>query len=115
MTASVSMTLKRAALYLLGGFPRLRYVIKGVTKSDPSLVSLAAADTEVNAAIDRARATLPTFWATYAAPQPSETGHSLKVRFEAKREEYVWMNDVKTLGGWPLFRAFRQPADVPLG
>jgi uncharacterized protein YegJ (DUF2314 family) len=98
MIATVSKTLKRAALSLIGGYPRLRHAMKGVTKSDPSLVSVSVRDTEMNAAIARARASLPIFWVSYASPQPSETGHWLKVRFEAKPEECIWMNDVKALG-----------------
>ena len=43
-------------------------------------LSLTSDDADMNAAIARARDTLPTFWASYDAP-PSETGHGLKVRF----------------------------------
>ena len=45
------------------------------------MIDLSSGNAEMNAAIAQGRATLPTFWASYDAPKPSETGHSLKVRF----------------------------------
>ncbi|WP_409363606.1 YegJ family protein [Bradyrhizobium sp. AUGA SZCCT0431] len=56
-------------------------------------------DPEINAAIALARSTLPKFWASYQAPKPSETGHSLKVRFPygSNSGEHIWMADVKKI------------------
>jgi uncharacterized protein YegJ (DUF2314 family) len=64
------------------------------------LVSVASCDAEVNDAIARARSTLPTFWASFAAPDPWEAGHCLKMRFRnaANDGEYIWLGDVKALG-----------------
>jgi len=63
------------------------------------VIDVPSADPEMAAAIARARATLPTFWASYEAPKPTETGHSLKVRFATSRTngEHIWMLDVKRL------------------
>jgi uncharacterized protein YegJ (DUF2314 family) len=70
----------------------------------------------MNAAIARARDTLPTFWASYDAPKPSETGHGLKVRFAVGpgRFEHIWMSDVEKLpDGNFSGRCANQPSDLP--
>ena len=61
------------------------------------VIDVSSANAEMNAAIAKGRATLPTFWASYDAPKSSETGHSLKVRFINPRTngEHIWMADVK--------------------
>ena len=63
------------------------------------VIDVPTTDPEMAAAIARARATLPAFWASYEAPKPSETGHSLKVRFPTspRNGEHIWMMDVKRL------------------
>ena len=73
---------------------------------------VATANAEMAAAIARARATLPAFWASYEAPKASEAGHSLKVRFATRKNdgEHIWMAEVKKLAQRPLFRTLRQPA-----
>jgi uncharacterized protein YegJ (DUF2314 family) len=65
------------------------------------VIDVRSADAEMNAAIARARGTLPAFWSSYDAPKTSETGHSLKVRFAASSNhgEHIWMADVKKIGG----------------
>jgi uncharacterized protein YegJ (DUF2314 family) len=92
------MDLNRTLLQFLAR--RLRRVMKGVGKSDPLLVSVSSRDADVNDAVARARATLATFWASFAVRQPLETRHSLKIRVEneANGGEYIWVADVKTLG-----------------
>jgi uncharacterized protein YegJ (DUF2314 family) len=73
-------------------------VAKFLTENDPPVVSVRAADAEMNAAIARARDTLPTFWASYDAPKPTEYGHCLKVRFAGDGYvEHIWMADVEKL------------------
>jgi uncharacterized protein YegJ (DUF2314 family) len=66
---------------------------------DPPVISVPSTDPEMAAAIAKARATLSVFWASYAAPKPSEDGHALKVRFPTSRtnSEHIWMVDVKRL------------------
>ena len=68
------------------------------------------------AAIAKARATLPVFWASYEKPKPAETGHSLKVRFPTggNNGEYIWMAEVKKLGdGRYSGRFANSPRDLP--
>ena len=79
------------------------------------VVSVSDTDAEMNAAIARARATLPVFWASYDAPKRTETEHSLKVRFQTGgNDEYIWMSDVKKLpGGDDAARFADTPQNLP--
>jgi uncharacterized protein YegJ (DUF2314 family) len=80
------------------------------------VIDLSSGNAEMNAAIAKGRATLPTFWASYDAPKPSETGHSLKVRFANPRNngEHIWMADVKkTADGRYSGRFANAPRDLP--
>ena len=80
------------------------------------VIDLGSGDAEMNAAIAKARGTLPTFWVSYDAPKPSETGHSLKVRFPKPRSggEHIWMADVKkTADGRYSGRFANAPRDLP--
>jgi uncharacterized protein YegJ (DUF2314 family) len=65
------------------------------------VIDVRTGDPEMNAAIAQARTTLPKFWASYEAPKPSETGHSLKVRFPYGNNngEHIWMAEVAKIGG----------------
>jgi uncharacterized protein YegJ (DUF2314 family) len=70
----------------------------------------------MKAAIAKARATLPAFWASYEAPKPSETDHSLKVRFSTPRNtgEHIWIADVKRLtNGSYSGRLANRPQNLP--
>jgi uncharacterized protein YegJ (DUF2314 family) len=84
----------------------VRFQIQGANFS--SAISLAA--------FAKARATLPVFWASHAAPEPSESGHSLKVCFATSpiNAEHIWMVDVKRLpdGGFSG-RFGNDPHDLP--
>jgi uncharacterized protein YegJ (DUF2314 family) len=75
------------------------------------VIDLSSGNAEMNAAIAKGRATLPTFWTSYDASKPSETGHSLKVRFANPRNngEHIWMADVKMTAG----RFANAPRDLP--
>ena len=83
---------------------------------DLPIIALTSDDADMNAAIARARDTLPTFWASYDAPKPSETGHGLKVRFAVGRDrfEHIWMSDVEKLPDGDFSGRFaNQPGDLP--
>jgi uncharacterized protein YegJ (DUF2314 family) len=80
------------------------------------VIDLSSGNAEMNAAIARGRSTLSAFWASYDAPAPSETGHSLKVRFSNPRNngEHIWMADVKkTADGGYSGRFANAPRDLP--
>jgi uncharacterized protein YegJ (DUF2314 family) len=79
---------------------------------------VANGDPEMAAAIAKARASLPVFWASYEAPKGSEAGHSLKVRFTVPNRrnsgEHIWMAEVKKLpSGRYSARFANQPRDLP--
>jgi uncharacterized protein YegJ (DUF2314 family) len=88
---------------------------KFLTGDDPPIVGVRSADAEMNAAIARARDTLPTFLASCDAPKPTETGHALKVRFEVGADgEHIWVTDVKKLSdGNYSGRLANEPNDLP--
>jgi len=79
------------------------------------IVDVRTGDPEMNAAIERGRATLPTFWASYASPKPSETGHALKVRFSTRKGgEHIWVGEVKKQPDGTLTGVFaNEPRDLP--
>jgi uncharacterized protein YegJ (DUF2314 family) len=86
---------------------------KFLTDDDPPTVGVRAADAEMNAAIARARDTLPTFWASCDAPKPTEMGHALKVRFEVGAEvEHIWLTDVKKLSDGNYSGQFANEPDL---
>jgi uncharacterized protein YegJ (DUF2314 family) len=64
-----------------------------------TVIDVRTTDPEMAAAIAKARASLPLFWASYETPKPSEDGHSLKVRFPypPNNGEHIWMAEVKKL------------------
>ena len=98
------------------------FAVLGVPKSElkaqdrSSVFEVSRGNVEMNAAIARARATLPAFWASYDAPKPSETGHSLKVSFPkpGSGNEHIWIADVKKIAdGRYSGRFANDPRDLP--
>ena len=80
------------------------------------VIDVNTGDAEMNAAIAKARSTLPTFWACYDVPKPSETGHSLKVRFPKPMSggEHIWIAEVKKVAdGRYSGRFANAPRDFP--
>jgi uncharacterized protein YegJ (DUF2314 family) len=95
-----SMLAKRVVLAALAAFVVLGVAATGAKAEDRSpVINVPSGSPEMSAAIAKARATLPTFWASFEAPKPSETGHSLKVRFPNAHDngEHIWIADVKKL------------------
>ena len=86
-----------------------------VAQDRSPIVTVQTADPEMNAAIERGRATLPTFWASYASPKPSETGHALKVRFSTRKGgEHIWVGEVKKQPDGTYSGLFaNEPRDLP--
>ncbi len=117
MTSTPSQPLRWALLAALTGVTILTIGPKPeVLAEDRSpVVDVRTADMEMNAAIAHARDTLPTFWASYDAPKPSETGHSLKVRFLTRKgAEHIWMAEVKKLPNGAYSGHFaNEPRDLP--
>ena len=79
------------------------------------VVDVRSGDPEMNAAIARARGSLPTFWASYDAPKPSETGHSLKAHFSTRKGgEHIWIAEIKKRPNGSYSGVFaNDPRDLP--
>lgn len=80
-----------AAIVILGS------PMMGARAQEDRTVNVRSTDAEMNAAIAKARASLPTFWTSYEGHKPSENGHSLKVRFANPDNdgEHIWMAEVQ--------------------
>ncbi len=120
MASKLSQPLKWAVLAAITGITVFGILTVGpkpeVAAQDRSpVIDVRTADAEMNAAIARARGTLPTFWASFDAPKPTEDGHSLKVRFPThKGAEHIWMAEVKKLpNGAYSGRFANEPRDLP--
>src|SRR5262245_51354553 len=94
------------------------HLMDAAAQGGSPIIDIANGDPEMAAAIAKARATLPAFWASYEAPKAAEAGHSLKVRFSVPGRrsggEHIWMAEVKKLpsGGYSG-RFANQPRDLP--
>ncbi len=114
----LSQPLKWAVLAVVAGVTVIGILTIGpkpqFVAQDP-IITVHAEDVEMNAAIARARGTLPTFWASYGAPAPAETGHSLKVGLPGRdRVEHIWVDDIKKLpNGSYSGRFANDPRDLP--
>src|ERR1700753_4167916 len=102
MTFALSLRLKLivlTALALVVGLALASPWVRAFVEDRSTVIHVPSDDAEMAAAIARARARLPTFWASWKKPKPSETGHALKVRFanETNDGEHIWMRDVKKL------------------
>lgn len=64
--------------------------------AEDQVIHVPANDTEMSAAIDKARSSLPQFWARYAKPDPGEHNFSLKVRvIDNDRVEHFWVSRIE--------------------
>jgi uncharacterized protein YegJ (DUF2314 family) len=117
MISAVSTRFRRAMLVALAAFAFFIGPEAGARAEGRSpIVDVPSSSAEMAAAIARARATLAVFWASWEAPKPSETGHSLKVRFATPRNdgEHIWIAEVKRLGdGRYTGRFANTPRDLP--
>lgn len=70
-------------------------------------------DAEMNAAIDKARRTLPEFWGALAAPGPSEANFALKVMIsDGEAVEHFWLTDIERSGDVIVGTISNDPSDV---
>ena len=120
MAARLSQPMKWVVLAAITGISVFGLLTIGptpeVSADDRSpVVDVRTNDPEMNAAIARARGSLATFWASYDAPKPSESGHSLKVQFSTgKGGEHIWIAEVKKLPNGSFSGRFaNEPRDLP--
>jgi len=71
------------------------------------IANVPSADAEMNAAIAKARATLPTFWGSFEKPGKGEERFTLKVYFQVDRpggprRSHVWVESIERLANGRL-------------
>ncbi|MCK1737379.1 DUF2314 domain-containing protein [Bradyrhizobium sp. 138] len=120
MAAKLSQPMKWVVLAAITGVSVFGIPIIGpthevVAQDRSPIVDVRTGDPEMNAAIARARGSLPTFWASYDAPKPSETGHSLKAHFSTRKGgEHIWIAEIKKLPNGSYSGVFaNEPRDLP--
>jgi len=75
-----------ASLLAMISLPRQSHAFEDKT------IAIESSDSEMNAAIEKARESLPAFWAHYSKPGPGEKGFALKVRLdEGTKHEHFWL------------------------
>ena len=83
------------------------------------IIDFRTGDKEMDAAIDRARTTLPDFWRSFEKPGTGEEGFSLKVRIPTGQTgttnaEHIWTDGIEMLpGGGLAGKLSNQPRDFP--
>lgn len=70
--------------------------ILGGAGSGDKTVSVSSEDAEMNAAMQKARDTLPMFWTKHASPESDEESFSVKLGIsDGKNVEHFWCGDIK--------------------
>jgi uncharacterized protein YegJ (DUF2314 family) len=82
------------------------------------IIDVPSADAEMNAAIAKARATLPKFWGSFENPGNDEEWFTLKVYFQVDRpggprRSHVWVESIERLANGRLAgRLSNDPRDI---
>src|SRR6478736_5715485 len=77
----------------------LGLAVTACSKRDKT-IDVADDDPAMNAAIAKARATLPKFWDVFAKPEQGETDFALKVKItDANGTEHFWANEIQKQNG----------------
>ena len=89
---------------LSAGCSRSKDKVVNVAPDDPEskdkVVNVAADDQEMNAAIAKARSTLPVFWKSFERPARNEESFALKVKItDANGTEHFWVNEIQRKNG----------------
>jgi uncharacterized protein YegJ (DUF2314 family) len=80
--------------------------------SQDKVVSVEANDAEMNAAIAKARASLPQFWTKFDHPAEGESDFCLKVKITGKEGvEHFWLGDLAKTNG-ALYGTINNDADI---
>jgi uncharacterized protein YegJ (DUF2314 family) len=73
---------------------------EAVARKKDKTISVAGDDEEMNAAIAKARSTLPIYWKTFDNPAKGERGFSLKVRVtDESGIEHFWVGSLERKNG----------------
>jgi uncharacterized protein YegJ (DUF2314 family) len=75
------------------------FAAASVFAEDP-VINVPSEDAAMNAAIAKARASLPAFWAAMTDPAPETEGYALKVEIrDGDQAEHFWTSDVQRQDG----------------
>jgi uncharacterized protein YegJ (DUF2314 family) len=108
---TVAMRLARIAVLLV--------VLTSLVGAPPALaqdiVTVPSDDKAMNAAIAKAQASLPTFFARLAKPLPGDQGFAVKIHYVTTGDsgEHIWANDVVREGDQVSATINNQPAKIP--
>ena len=77
------------------------------------VIQVPIENTEMQAAIEAARKSLPEFWAAFDARRAGEEGYSLKVAItDGKKIEHFWLNEIERKAGIVTGVINNDPNDV---
>lgn len=93
------LSTRNLALLVLSLMPLAGCSESGST--DPFVpIEFSSEDAEMNAAIAKARKTLPSFWKAFETRAAGESGHALKVRVADQHgTEHLWLTNIERSGG----------------
>jgi uncharacterized protein YegJ (DUF2314 family) len=76
------------------------------------VINVEDTDQEMNAAIEKARASLPSFWQAFDHHEPGESDFSLKVRItDSHGTEHFWTSDIERKDG-KVFGTINNDPDI---
>jgi uncharacterized protein YegJ (DUF2314 family) len=82
-----------------------------------SITNVSSQNEAVNAAIAKAKSTLPVFFARNASPQPGDSGFAVKIRYVTDAAngsgEHIWAGDVVHNGDTVTATIANEPRDIP--
>jgi uncharacterized protein YegJ (DUF2314 family) len=85
----------RLALVCIAGVVILLRFGYSRSKSPDRVIHVSENDPKMNAAIDKARASVGTFIAALQSPKPGQTGFNVKKKFEdGGKVEHIWLDQV---------------------
>jgi uncharacterized protein YegJ (DUF2314 family) len=79
------------------------------------IVKVPTVDPVMDAAIDKAKASLPTFWSLLASPKNGDKGFAVKIRYDlgGNNSEHIWAGNVVLEGKSVSATINNQPRDIP--
>lgn len=80
------------------------------------IISVPNDETQVNAAIAKARAALPTFFARLGKPMPGDERFAVKIRYDITKNgagEHIWATEVVDSGDNVVATIDNEPGDIP--
>lgn len=82
-----------------------------------NITNVSAQNEAVNAAIAKAKSTLPVFFSRNASPQPGDSGFAVKIRYDKGRGdgsgEHIWAGDVARDGDKVTATIANEPHEIP--